>query len=138
MLGLQQVADMFHEFLAASYTSYGSLSDPSGSSVIVAAVGWIQGTLLGTVATTVAVIAVAWIGVLMLAGRTNFRHGLTVLAGCFVLFGASSIAAGIQASAEGGGVRAAPYIPPPPPAPLPPPVVRRNADPYAGAAVPSR
>ena len=129
---------MHRLFLAAYASSYGSLSDPSGSSVIVAAVGWIQGTLLGTVATTVAIIAVAWIGILMLAGRTNFRHGLTVIAGCFVLFGASSIAAGIQASVEGGGERVVSYAPPPPPGPPPPPVTRTNPDPYAGASVPSR
>jgi len=130
---------MIHAFLGAYAPSYGSLSDPSGSSVIVAAVGWIQGTLLGTVATTVAIIAVAWIGILMLAGRTNFRHGLTVIAGCFVLFGASSIAAGIQGAVEGGGERAVHYIPPPPPAPAaPPPVTRATPGLYERASVPSQ
>jgi type IV secretion system protein VirB2 len=59
MLVFRRVGIMHHLFLATYAPSYGSLSDPSGSSVIVAAVGWIQGTLLGTVATTVAIIAVA-------------------------------------------------------------------------------
>ena len=130
---------MLHEFLAAYSSGYSSLSDPAGSSVIVAAVDWLQGTLLGTVATTIAIIAVAWIGFLMLAGRTNIRHGLTVIAGCFLLFGASSIAAGIQASVEGGGDSAISYIAPAPPMPSPPsPAPRMNPDPFAGAAVPSR
>lgn len=75
--------------------------DPQGSGVIVNAVGWLQGTLLGTVATTVAVIAVAAIGFMMLTGRMNWRHGAVVILGCFILFGAASIVAGIQNAAGG-------------------------------------
>jgi type IV secretory pathway VirB2 component (pilin) len=40
--------------------------DPQGSGVVVGAVAWLQGTLLGTVATTVAVIAIAAVGFMML------------------------------------------------------------------------
>lgn len=124
-------------FLAGlSYS--GSLADPSGSGAIVAAMAWLQGTLLGTLATTVAVVAVAWVGLMMLSGRVNLRHGLTVIAGCFILFGASAIAAGIRAVAEAGPVA---YVAPPstpPPAPPPPAPAPVNADPYAGAAVPGR
>lgn len=76
--------------------------DPSGSGPIVNAVRWLQGTLLGTVATVVAVIAVASVGFLMLTGRMNWKYGGTVILGCFILFGAASIVAGIQASAAGG------------------------------------
>ena len=76
-----------------------SLSDPAGSGVLVAAVSWLQGTLLGTVATVVAVIAVASVGFLMLSGRINWRHGATVIIGCFIVFGAGSIVAGIQSAA---------------------------------------
>lgn len=75
--------------------------DPAGSGPIVAAVAWIQGTLLGTVATVIAVIAVAVVGFMMLTGRMNWRYGATVILGCFILFGAASIVAGIQ-SASGG------------------------------------
>ncbi|MES1996313.1 MAG: TrbC/VirB2 family protein [Pseudomonadota bacterium] len=77
----------------------GSLSDPAGSGVIVSAVRWLQGTLLGTVATVLAVIAVAVVGLLMLTGRINWRYGATVIVGCFILFGAASIVAGIQSTA---------------------------------------
>lgn len=75
--------------------------DPAGSDPIINAVSWLQGTLLGTVATVVAVIAVASVGFLMLTGRMNWRYGVTVILGCFILFGAASIVAGIQATAGG-------------------------------------
>jgi type IV secretion system protein VirB2 len=114
-----------------------SLSDPVGASVIVAAVSWLQGTLLGTLATSVAVIAVSWVGMLMLAGRLEIRRGLTTIAGCFLVFGASAIAGGIQGFAGGGGTEMA-YAPPPVAPPVQPPAPTRNEDPYAGAALPGR
>lgn len=76
--------------------------DPQGSGVLVNAVGWMQGTLLGTLATTVAVIAVAMVGFMMLTGRMNWRYGAVVILGCFIVFGAASIVAGIQSAAAGG------------------------------------
>lgn len=79
-----------------------AFDDPSGSGVIVGAVRWLEGTLLGTVATVVAVIAVAVVGFMMLTGRINWRHGATVILGCFILFGAASIVAGIQSTAQLG------------------------------------
>ena len=79
-----------------------SYADPAGSGVLVSAVSWLQGTLLGTVATVAAVIAVASVGFLMLTGRINWRHGATVILGCFILFGAASIVAGIQTAATAG------------------------------------
>ena len=75
-----------------------SYSDPSGSGPIVGALSWLQGTLLGTVATIAAVIAVASVGFLMLTGRINWRYGATVILGCFVLFGAASIVGGIRSA----------------------------------------
>lgn len=77
-------------------------ADPAGSGVLVSAVRWLEGTLLGTVATVVAVIAVATVGFLMLTGRINWRYGATVILGCFILFGAASIVAGIQSTASLG------------------------------------
>jgi type IV secretion system protein VirB2 len=75
------------------------LADPQGSGPIVSAVQWLQGTLLGTVATVVAVIAIASVGFMMLTGRMNWRHGGVVILGCFILFGAVSIVAGIRSTA---------------------------------------
>lgn len=76
-------------------------TDPQGSGPIVAALGWLQGTLLGNVATAVAVMAVAAVGFMMLTGRMNWRFGATVVIGIFILFGAGTIVAGIQGAAGG-------------------------------------
>ena len=86
----------------SSAAQAGSLADPAGSGVLVAAVRWLEGTLLGTIATVVAIIAVASVGFLMLTGRINWRYGATVILGCFILFGAASIVAGIQSTATLG------------------------------------
>lgn len=75
--------------------------DPAGSNVIVGAMSWLQGTLLGTVATVAAVIAIAAVGFMMLTGRMNWRYGATVILGCFILFGAGAIVAGIRQTAGG-------------------------------------
>lgn len=72
--------------------------DPEGSGVIIGAVNWLQGTLLGTFATVAAVIAVAAVGFMMLTGRIDWRRGAIVILGCFILFGAASIVAGIRSS----------------------------------------
>jgi type IV secretion system protein VirB2 len=76
-------------------------ADPQGSGPIVAALAWLQGTLLGNVATAVAVMAVAAVGFMMLTGRMNWRFGATVIVGCFILFGAGAIVSGIQTAAAG-------------------------------------
>jgi len=123
------------------------LSDPTGSSALVAAVLWVQGTLLGTVATAVATIAVAALGLMMLTGRLPVRRGLTAIFGCFILFGAARMAAGVRDGVTGIGGDIA--WAPPPPAPVPAAVVAPqpvpapakpppSADPFAGAAVPTR
>lgn len=89
--------------LASNSPAFAAMAaDPAGSGVIVGAVNWLQGTLLGTVATVVAVIAVAAVGFMMLTGRINWRHGAVVILGCFILFGAASIVAGIRSAAVGG------------------------------------
>ena len=82
--------------LAAPSAAMAQAADPAGSGPIVAALSWLQGTLLGNVATAVAVMAVAAVGFMMLTGRLNWRFGATVIIGVFILFGAASIVAGIQ------------------------------------------
>ncbi len=76
--------------------------DPSGSGPILNAVNWLQGTLLGNVATALAVIAVGATGLLMLTGRIDWRRGAVVILGCFIVFGAASIVAGIRSVSSGG------------------------------------
>src|SRR6476661_8349011 len=85
----------------SSSAAFAQSADPAGSGPIVAALSWLQGTLLGNVATTVAVMAVAAVGFMMLTGRLNWRFGATVIIGVFILFGAASIVAGIQSAAGG-------------------------------------
>ena len=101
---------------------------------LVAAVEWLQGTLLGSVAIGLCVIAVAWVGLLMLQGRLPVREGARVILGCFILLGAPVIASGFLGLLQGG-------VTSPPQAPLaielpvreelPPP----DHDPYAGASL---
>jgi type IV secretory pathway VirB2 component (pilin) len=118
-----------------------SLTDPAGSSAIADGVAWIEGAALGTVATTVAVIAVAAIGLLMLSGRLELRRGVTVVIGCFLLFGASGIAAALAGLTGAERQRSQPAAPDPEPlssrlpSSAPPPSAH---DPYAGASVPMR
>ena len=77
-------------------------TNPQGSGPIVAALNWIQGTLMGSVATAIAVMAVATVGLMMLTGRMNWRFGATVILGCFILFGAGAIVSGIRSAAALG------------------------------------
>ena len=94
---LSRLAALAAVMLPASAQAQGA--DPAGSGPIVAALGWLQGTLLGNVATAVAVMAVAAVGFMMLTGRLNWRFGATVIIGVFILFGSASIVAGIQGAA---------------------------------------
>lgn len=116
-----------------------TVSTGPGSS-LVAAAEWIQSAFLGTVATSLAVLAVSAVGMLMLNGRVNIRRGATVLMGCFILFGAATIARGIMGAASGSATDAGapqiqpnPIIPPAAPLSVPPPPPPPE-DPYAGAA----
>jgi type IV secretory pathway VirB2 component (pilin) len=97
----------FRSFLARSIASLGAAlpnpvwaASPAGASPILSAVTWMKETLLGEVASGVAVIAVAVVGFMMLSGRLNWRYGATVIVGCFVLFGAATIVGGIQSAAR--------------------------------------
>ncbi|WP_411287213.1 TrbC/VirB2 family protein [Phenylobacterium sp.] len=81
--------------------AHAQVGDPAGSGAIVGALNWLQGTLLGTVATVASVIAVAVVGFMLLTGRLNWRYGATVILGIFIIFGAGAIVAGIRQSATG-------------------------------------
>jgi type IV secretion system protein VirB2 len=114
-----------------------SLSDPPPTGVIEAAARWASDLLFGPLATSIAIVAIAWIGFAMLSGRIDLRRGLAAVFGCFLLFGAWGIADGLRSSAtvQSGSTAAAA---PPPPTYLAPPASANNTnafDPYAGAAV---
>jgi type IV secretion system protein VirB2 len=79
-----------------------AVANPQGSGPIIAALSWLQGTLMGNVATTIAVMAVAAVGFMMLTGRINWRFAATVIVGVFILFGSGAIVAGIQSAVAAG------------------------------------
>jgi len=118
----------------------GAFVDRVGSaSVVLAAVDWLQRALLGSVATVAAAIAVASIGWLMLTGRIDVRRAVSIIFGCFILFGASTIADGIMAAVQGSPAspdsfaEEDPAYHPPSSVPASTGVPASN-DPYAGAA----
>ena len=112
-----------------------SLFDAPASPALPAASDWVTGTLLGGVAISLCVIAIAFVGLLMMTGRLPLRDGLRVVLGCFVLLGAPAIAFGLQNVTETPAWSDAPSPPrlieTTPPAPLLP----ANYDPYAGASL---
>lgn len=115
--------------------------DPS---VLAVALDWLRGTLLGALGTSVAVLTVASVGFLMVTGRVDVRRAGQVILGCFILFGASTIASGILAVLQGKGNGIEPPMPvsaPLPDYPVAPPATQGSPsvfDPYAGAALPQR
>ena len=85
-----------------------SLFDAQGGTVLAAAAEWITGSLLGTAATILCVLAVAFVGLMLMSGRLAVRDGLRVVIGCFVLLGAASIAAGLRTAADEAAQRPRP------------------------------
>ena len=118
-----------------------SLADPPEASVILPAVLWVQGILLGNIATTIAVVTVASIGFAMLTGRVDLRRGGTIILGCFIVFGASTIANGLRNAAQSPNTLSSQNAPAPPPAfaqPTRTGAAATGYDPYAGASVPQQ
>lgn len=124
------------------YSPTSSLTDPPAHNPIAEGVMWVQGVALGSVSTTVAVVAVAAIGLLMLLGRLELRRGITVVVGCFLLFGAGIIASAITGFSSSDVAPKAPYestldqLGNSPHITAPP--KNSTYDPYAGASVPVR
>lgn len=85
-------------FLAAISAPAAAMAQPQGSGPITNAVFWMQSVLLGPIATSLAVMAVAAVGFMMLTGRMNWRFGATVIVGVFIIFGAPVIVAGIASA----------------------------------------
>lgn len=82
--------------IASPATAQTISPNPSGSDVIAEAVGWLTGTLLGNVATGIAILAVAIIAILLMTGRIEWGRAALVIIGIFVLFGAATIVSGIR------------------------------------------
>lgn len=114
--------------------SYPSLFAESDTGALSGAVDWMTGTLLGSAATGLCIIAISVVGLMMLSGRLALRDGARVVLGCFVLFGAPALAVALRDLADGGRVPApaevaGPALPPRPP------LVTSTYDPYAGASL---
>jgi type IV secretory pathway VirB2 component (pilin) len=112
------------------------------TNALAAAVNWIELTLVGNLATAVAIIAIAWFGLMMLSGRFSSRRGIQLIVGCFIIFGASALASGIMSTLKAGTADAQTAPPESPviaagPA-VPPPTPAVPYDPYAGAALPPK
>lgn len=97
---------------------------------------WIAELLTGSVATSIAIAAVAILGFSFLQGRIDVHRAGRIAIACFLIFGAPTIAVALaQLAKPAAPVRVAVEAPPPPviaPVPPRPP----GYDPYAGAAVP--
>lgn len=103
------------------------------------ALEFMQDTLLGSAATSIAIIAIAALGFMLLTGRVDVRRAARVVIGCFIIFGAATVGATLyQLSAKTSPT--APVSQPSPlsPEPLPPPASNMVYDPYAGASVPQQ
>ncbi len=114
-----------------------SLFSPPQTSALGAGGQWMEQMLLGEIAGIICVIAVAFVGLMMLSGRLPLRQGVQVVMGCFVLLGAPAIAAAFLGAVEPS---TAPPLPQSaqalndaqgPREELPP----ANYDPYAGASL---
>jgi type IV secretory pathway VirB2 component (pilin) len=114
--------------------------DSANGSVITSAVTWIEQLVTGSLGTSIAVLAVASVGLAMLSGRLAIRRGMMVILGCFILFGARTVATGLRGAGEAKPVAAPRALPSPPPIYPKPPASPNQPrgepyDPYAGAAV---
>jgi type IV secretory pathway VirB2 component (pilin) len=123
--------------IAAILMQLASLTDPPPESAITSATTWISDLLFGPLATSIAIIAIAWVGFSMLSGRIEIRRGLAVVFGCFLLFGAKGIAEGLRSSATIEGAPSIATAPPPPAFQKSPPAANKTDayDPYAGASI---
>lgn len=105
------------------------------NSALTSAGLWIAHLMSGQLATTVAILGIAALGLAMLAGQIRWRRGVEVILGAFVIVGASNLANGALVPWSTDAIE--PRTPVAFPAvsfPPPPPAVY---DPYAGASVPT-
>lgn len=105
------------------------------SNSLAAAIGWLAQLMTGSIGTTIAIIAVALTGFSMLQGRIASRDAGRIVLGCFILFGAPTIARSFLGHQAPSRPAARAEIYTVPPGFIAPPS-QQNNDPYAGASVP--
>ncbi|WP_186443246.1 MULTISPECIES: TrbC/VirB2 family protein [unclassified Sphingobium] len=102
---------------------------------MTSATNWIEQLMLGSPATVAATLAVAIVGFQLFEGRMDWRRGVRTTVGCFLIFGAPVIAAGLLMPVSTSAVSSSHPIIEAEVAP-PPPRAAQPYDPYAGAALP--
>ncbi|MFL0357588.1 TrbC/VirB2 family protein [Erythrobacter sp. GH1-10] len=110
------------------------LFEPASGSGIGSSVDWLGGALFGEVAVVLCVLAVAFVGFLLLTGRLAVREGARVMMGCILPLGAPLIAMALIENSGRGDVYE-PRI-----TQIPPPASRQDIEaveynPYAQASV---
>jgi type IV secretory pathway VirB2 component (pilin) len=119
----------------------GIVAGSDGTPAMVAVVNWISALLFGAVGTSIAIIAIACLGFGLFTGRIPLRRASVILLGCFILFGARTIADGILRAGSGSDDvalqerQAAPKPDYPDVKPIAPATGANGYDPYAGAAI---
>lgn len=111
-------------------------TDRSDPSSIYGALSWLEGTLLGPIATAIAVLAIVAMGFALLSGRIDARRAARLIFGCFIVFGASALAQGILGTfspRDNGAGSSQIVLPLPPPTPANP---EPNTAPADGAVNP--
>lgn len=111
------------------------MSNGSTTDALSSAVRWIEAMMLGTIATTLAILAIAVLGFLMLQGRLDWKRAARVIVGCFLIFGAPVISAGLLGRIDNQPAYSRSMAAPESDMPPPPPRKNEQFDPYAGAAV---
>lgn len=102
---------------------------------LLGAVRWLEGVMLGSMATIIAVLAVAMVGLLMLQGRLDWKRFARVIVGCFLIFGAPIISAGLLSGIDSQPAYVRSMAAPETGIMPPPPRKNEQFDPYAGPAV---
>ena len=74
----------------------------NGPSSILDAVNWVHWLLTGTLAVSIAILAVAVCGVAMMLGRLDWRIGLRTAIGCALIFGSAQIAGALMEGSISG------------------------------------
>ena len=114
----------------------GAINSNEFGGALVGAADWVRSLLTGSIALTVATLAVAGVGVMMLTGRIPARRTGQIVLGCFILFSAQAIAAGLV------GLHGAPRLEPAADVAAATPAYQATVpaleekDPFAGAAAP--
>jgi len=111
-----------------------SLFDPPVQSAFQASADWLAQLLTGSLVIALCVVAVAFIGLMLMTGHLSWRQSLRVMLGCFVLLGAPAISLALQGAVNRAARQEPVSEPPSPPTQTQSPLPPSNYDPYAGAS----